>query len=194
MISGLFSWGREAAHSLPGEYFFYFIVYSILGWLIEGLYNRYSNGTFRKEGLMKGPYKPMYGFTPLLLLALGGTTMPLPLFLAAAFIVPSAVEYATGALLKLLFRRRWWDYTGQEFQLGGHICLLFSLYWWGLAVVCLVAVHPLMIHLYSLTVDVWSVLLPLVSLGFAADLALTFLIRRREAGVMEFGNEAGDVL
>ncbi|AKG37649.1 putative ABC transporter permease [Paenibacillus durus] len=190
-MSGLLSWGREAAHSVPGEYFFYFIVYSILGWFIEGMYNWYSVGTFRKEGLMKGPYKPMYGFAPLLLLALGGTAMPLPLFLAATFAVPSAVEYVTGALLKLLFRRRWWDYSGQEYQLGGHICLLFSLYWWGLSVVCLIAVHPLMIRLYTLTADIWSVLLPVAVLGFAADLALTFRIRRRETALPMLGDETG---
>ncbi|WP_254776485.1 putative ABC transporter permease [Paenibacillus sophorae] len=191
IMTGLLSWSREAAHSVPGEYFYYFIVYSILGWFIEGLYNWYSIGTFRKEGLMKGPYKPMYGFAPLLLLALGVTAMPLPLFLAATFVVPSAVEYATGALLKLLFRRRWWDYSGQAYQLGGHICLQFSLYWWGLSVVCLVAVHPLMTRLYSLTADIWSVLLPMAVLGFAADLALTFLIRRREAVLPALGDETG---
>ncbi|BCG58854.1 putative ABC transporter permease [Paenibacillus sp. URB8-2] len=193
-MSGLLTWSREAAHSVPGEYFYYFIVYSILGWFIEGMYNWYSSGTFRKEGLMKGPYKPMYGFAPLLLLALGVTAMPLPLFLAATFVVPSAVEYATGALLKLLFRRRWWDYSGQAYQLGGHICLQFSLYWWGLSVVCLVAVHPLMTQLYSLTADIWSVLLPMTVLGFAADLALTFRIRRREAGLPELGDGNGGAL
>ncbi|WP_025701190.1 putative ABC transporter permease, partial [Paenibacillus forsythiae] len=100
-------------------------------------------------------------------------------FLAATFAVPTAVEYVTGALLKLIFRRRWWDYSDKAYQLDGHVCLLFSLYWWGLCALCIAAVHPMMTALYLLTADIWSVLLPIVVFGFAADLALTFRIRRK---------------
>lgn len=45
-------------------YLFYFTVYSFLGWVLEGSYNLYSTGTFRKEGFLKGPFKPMYGCAP----------------------------------------------------------------------------------------------------------------------------------
>ena len=48
---------------------FNFILYSIVGWIIEGVYSYIITGNFKKEGFMKGPYKPMYGiaFTILVL-------------------------------------------------------------------------------------------------------------------------------
>lgn len=112
-------------------YLFYFTVYSFLGWVLEGSYNLYSAGTFRKEGFLKGPFKPMYGCAPLLLLTGQGIGLPLPVFLMLALIVPSAVEFVSGWLLKGIFRKQWWDYSGMPYQLQGHICLKFSLYWWG---------------------------------------------------------------
>ncbi|KWX89533.1 hypothetical protein AMQ83_00040, partial [Paenibacillus riograndensis] len=45
------------------------MLYSFLGWVLEGSYNLYSLVMFRKEGFLRGPFKPMYVFAPRLLLA-----------------------------------------------------------------------------------------------------------------------------
>lgn len=160
-------------------YLFYFTVYSFLGWVLEGSYNLYSTGTFRKEGFLKGPFKPMYGCAPLLLLAAHENRLPFPLFLLLALIVPSAVEFVSGWLLKGIFRRQWWDYSGMPLQLQGHICLKFSLYWWGLSVACIFGLHPLVHFLYLHMERVWMPILPIALLVFTADLLWTFRTRRR---------------
>lgn len=183
MILNLLSWAQEAAYGRSGELFFCFMIYSILGWLLEGAYNWATAGTFRKDGLMLGPYKPMYGLAPVLLLVLGGLRMPLPWLLAAALIVPSVVELASGVMLKALFRHQWWDYSAKRWQLGGHICLEFSLYWWVLSLITLAVIQPLVSGLYKLAVPVWGVLFPVVLVLFLADLAATFRSRRRAAEV-----------
>ncbi|MDU5111315.1 MAG: hypothetical protein E6248_12790, partial [Clostridium sp.] len=48
---------------------FNLIFYSIVGWIIEEVYSFIITGRFKKEGFLKGPYKPMYGiaFTLLIL-------------------------------------------------------------------------------------------------------------------------------
>ncbi|MBY9079696.1 putative ABC transporter permease [Paenibacillus sp. HN-1] len=161
------------------------MIYSVLGWLLEGTYNRVTTGTFRKDGLMLGPYKPMYGLAPVLLLALGGLRMPLPWLLVSTLIVPTVVEFASGAMLKALFRRQWWDYSGKRWQLGGHICLEFSLYWWVLSLFTLAVIQPLVSILYWLVLPAWGVLFPVVLVLFAADLAATIRSRRRAAAVAE---------
>lgn len=165
--------------ALADEYFFYFTIYSFLGWALEGAYNRYSQGTFRKEGFLKGPFKPMYGVAPLLLLAAKNLPVPLPVLLMLTLVVPSVVEYASGWLLETLFHRRWWDYSGMPYQLKGHICLKFSLYWWPLATACLYLIHPVLKLAYMSTQAWWTLLMPAAALLFAGDLLWTWRTRRR---------------
>lgn len=176
-----------AAVAVAGEYFFYFMVYSFMGWVLEGSYNLYSLGTFRKEGFLKGPFKPMYGCAPLLLLAAKDLQLPVPLLLVLALIIPSAVEYASGWLLKAAFHRQWWDYKELPYQLHGHVCLKFSLYWWGLATACIYLLQPVMEGLYTVIEPLWGMVLPMADLLFLADLLWTCRVRRRGLKGLELG-------
>ncbi|WP_286155010.1 putative ABC transporter permease [Bacillus sp. FJAT-27264] len=169
------------------EYLFYFMMYSFLGWVLEGTYNLYSQGTFRKEGFLRGPFKPMYGLAPLLLLAVRDLEVSLPIFLLCALLIPSAVEYASGWLLQKAFHKQWWDYSGMSYQLHGHICLRFSLYWWMLSVACMYVLQPLMVLLYRQVGVVWQIAMPLVILLFSADLLWTCWTRARGQKEMELG-------
>ncbi|WP_339302002.1 putative ABC transporter permease [Paenibacillus sp. FSL K6-2441] len=165
-----------------GEIAFYFLLYALFGWLLENVYNLFTQGEFWKEGFMKGPFKPMYGVAPVLLLWLvqvgGGHRLLLTGLLC--LIIPTVVEGVSGCLLLMLFGRRWWDYSGLCFQLGGHICLKFSLYWGVLSVFTLKVVHPLAEQAYRSVSPVWPVVGPALLLLFAIDLAWTCLTRRRE--------------
>lgn len=187
MIAPISSLGGYATVAIVGEYFFYFMIYSFLGWVLEGTYNLYSNGSFRKEGFLKGPFKPMYGFAPILILIAKDLALPLPLFLLLALIVPSAVEYVSGWLLKTVFHKQWWDYSRMPYQLQGHICLRFSLYWWGLSVACVYCIQPLLQLLYTRIQTLWGVALPLVSLYLLADLLWTCWTRYRAERELELG-------
>lgn len=53
MMTSIFSSSGDTAMAVAGQYFFYFMIYSFLGWVLEGTYNLYSNGSFRKEGFLK---------------------------------------------------------------------------------------------------------------------------------------------
>lgn len=179
MMTSIFSSSGDTAMAVAGQYFFYFMVYSFLGWVLEGTYNLYSNGSFRKEGFLKGPFKPMYGFAPLLLLIARDLTLPFPMFLLLALVIPSAVEYISGWLLKTVFQKQWWDYSEMSYQLQGHICLRFSLYWWALSVACVYGIQPFMERLYSLVQNVWGIIFPLAGLYLMADLLWTCWSRYR---------------
>ncbi|MCL6606080.1 MAG: putative ABC transporter permease [Paenibacillus sp.] len=169
------------------QYLFYFIIYSFLGWVLEGTYNLYSKGTFRKEGFMMGPFKPMYGFAPLFLLIARDLALPFYLFLLLALIIPSAVEFISGWLLKTLFHRQWWDYSGMRYQLQGHICLRFSLYWWVLSVACIYAIQPLLELLYLWVEPIWKLLLPAVACLYLTDVLWTIWTRRRGEKKLKLG-------
>ena len=36
-----------------------FLIYSFLGWILEGLFNRIKTGSFSKPNFLHGPVKPM---------------------------------------------------------------------------------------------------------------------------------------
>lgn len=139
------------------------------------------------KGFLKGPFKPMYGCAPLLLLAAKDLQLPVPLLLVLALIIPSAVEYASGWLLKAAFHRQWWDYKELPYQLHGHICLKFSLYWWGLATACIYLLQPMMEGLYTIIEPLWGMVLPMAALLFLADLLWTCRVRRRGLKGLELG-------
>lgn len=42
-------------------------------------------------------------------------------------ILPSVLELAGGWALYKLYHTRWWDYSDFPFNIGGYICLEFSL-------------------------------------------------------------------
>lgn len=167
---------------MAAELFFYFLVYASLGWMLEAGYNRITRGRFRKDGLMLGPVKPMYGLAPVVLVAAGGTDLPLPWLIVLALTVPTAVELASGLMLERWFGRRYWDYSGERCQWNGQICLKFSMYWWGLSMMILYFVQPLLEQAYAGLGTVWPLLLPVFAAGFLADLLWTFQSKKARRG------------
>ncbi|MEH7304015.1 putative ABC transporter permease [Neobacillus drentensis] len=151
---------------------FYFTIYSLLGWLLENSYNFFTKREFFKPNFLFGPFKPMYGFTPLFLVFLispetnGGAAILL------CFLIPTIVEYLTGALLQKLFNRKWWDYSDTPMQIHGHICLPFSLCWMVLSFICMKWLHPGIVTMYGAIEPFWSWVWSAIGLYFLADLVL----------------------
>lgn len=109
---------------------FNFILYCFLGWVIEEIYSFTITGEFKKDGFLKGPFKPMYGIAVTYLifckeiLEIRG----IPLILLC-FLIPTTVEYISGSALKYIFNESYWDYSNFKYNLHGFITLKFSLYW-----------------------------------------------------------------
>ncbi|MNO16668.1 hypothetical protein D3C76_63540 [compost metagenome] len=170
------------------EAFYYFLVYALLGWLLENVYSYFTRGVFWKEGFLLGPFKPMYGFAPLLLIMLidveeriwSQTAARWIAVIVLCVIVPTIVEYVSGYLLKACFGRQWWDYSGHVGQLNGHVCFKFSAYWGVLSLLCLYGIHPWLVQNYLKVQTIWSYASPAILLIFLADLAWTTSMRRRE--------------
>ncbi len=162
------------------ESLFYFLTYSVCGWILENVYSLITTGVFWKEGFMKGPYKPMYGVAPLMLLLFAGQAQDLWLMTVLCFTVPTAVEYVSGYLLQGLFGRKWWDYSNNRWQLNGHICLRFSFYWGVLSLTILRYLHPFMEKLFEVLRPAWEIAGPLLLLLVLVDFSWTCRVRRRD--------------
>ncbi|RAV05089.1 hypothetical protein DQG13_04210 [Paenibacillus sp. YN15] len=128
----------------------YFVCYAFAGWILESAYASLREKRFVNRGFLHGGYCPIYGAGALIIIAVSNWTLSLAVSAAVRYLLlfllsmalVSLLEYLTGAALQKLFHRRWWDYSGNRMNLGGHICLFYSLLWGALALVFAVLIHP----------------------------------------------------
>jgi len=133
------------------NYILYFIIYSIIGWLIEVMSFLVQDKKFVNRGFLIGPICPIYGYGVILIILIIGTdkTDLLSMFLKSIFIC-SILEYSTSFIMEKLFKARWWDYSQRRFNINGRICLETMLPFGIGATIVLYFVHPLVIKLVDM--------------------------------------------
>ena len=152
-----------------------FFIYSFVGWCCEVAFAACKTGQFVNRGFLFGPLCPIYGFGVVAALLLIEPIREhwLQAYLVAV-LVPTVIEYFVGWAAMKLLHTRLWDYSRMPLNVGGHVCLLFSLVW---GVGCLAVVYlvqPLVLKLLApLPVPVGWVLLALFGATALADLILT---------------------
>ena len=108
----------------------YFFIYAFLGWCLEVCFCSIQTGSFVNRGFLNGPVCPIYGFG---MLIAGSSLAPvrdnLILLFFGGMVLASALELVGGWALKKLFHTTWWDYSDEPLNIGGYICLKFSLAW-----------------------------------------------------------------
>ena len=127
---------------------FYFFVYAFLGWVAEVAYAGVMEHRLVNRGFLNGPICPIYGFGMLaLLVCLDGVAQglsgaaELAVQFAAGLTVTTLIELVGGWALYRIFHTRWWDYSMFRYNLGGYICLRFSLIWGVCSVFLVRVVH-----------------------------------------------------
>ncbi|MFZ3114873.1 MAG: phosphohydrolase [Syntrophales bacterium] len=112
-------------------FFYLYVLFSLLGWLLEVAFRSWKSKRFVNPGFLRGPYLPLYGMGALLL-ALAATHMneaELPVKVIIYFVITSGSEFLTGFAFEHFFHKRLWDYSQEPFCVMKHICLGFSLCW-----------------------------------------------------------------
>ncbi len=164
---------------------FYFTVYAFFGWILENCYNLITVRKFFKPNFLKGPFKPMYGFAPILLIFLITENTHWTMILFLCLFVPTLVEYVSGVMLEKFFHRKWWDYSKVPLHIHGHICLPFSVCWVFLSFACLKWIHPLIAQLYNLMEPFWTWSWPGIYLYFMVELMVA--IRKHSVSMVPEG-------
>lgn len=127
--------------------FFYFILYSFLGWCLEVVYHLTKKDGFINRGFLFGPLCPIYGIGALaLIILLEPLKSNLFLLLIGSFIFPSLIEYIVGFFLEKIFNTIWWDYSNDILNLKGRICAKFSIIWWIFSLMLLLYIQPVLIE------------------------------------------------
>ena len=153
----------------------FFLIYSCLGWCLEVVYAAATTGQLVNRGFLNGPVCPIYGFGMILVLFfLTPLEDSLLLLYLGGVLLPSTLELVGGWVLYKLYRTRWWDYSDRPFNIGGYICLEFSLLWGVGALLMVKAVHPAIAALVDIVPPlVGFILMCLLYAVYAADVVAT---------------------
>ena len=157
------------------QVFAYFLIYSCLGWCLEVIYAAVTTGNLINRGFLNGPVCPIYGFGMVIVLfALTPLSHSLFLLYLGGVILPSALELVGGWALYKLYHTRWWDYSDYPFNIGGYICLEFSLLWGVGTLIVMKLVHPIIANAVALIPPlVGLILMFLLYAIYAADTIAT---------------------
>ncbi len=130
------------------RYFFWFMLYSVGGWIMETLLFLIRDRKAVKRGFLFGPVCPIYGCAAVISQALIYDRIHnIFLVFLAGFFLCGVLEYGTHFILEKLFHAMWWDYSGRKFNIKGRV-YLNGLIVFGAGVVLIVKViQPLVIKL-----------------------------------------------
>lgn len=123
--------------------FLYFIIYSVMGWMMETVYCSLLERRFVPRGFLYGPMCPIYGVGVLMMICWFRPLMGNPVvFYLTATVCMSAWEYLVGWFLETTTHIKYWDYSQYRFNLKGRICLWVCLMWGVLSFLVLYFIHP----------------------------------------------------
>lgn len=152
-----------------------FFIYGFLGWCTEVAFAAVKQKKFVNRGFLNGPLCPIYGIGVITVVVIlePYTGNLVALYFLSALLV-TALEWVTGILLEKIFHHKWWDYSEVPMNIGGYVCIPFSIIWGAACVVIVKCIHPLVYKLVSL-IPVWldMILLAIMCVLLIADVCVT---------------------
>ena len=153
----------------------YFFVYGFLGWCTEVIFAAFKQHRFVNRGFLNGPICPIYGVGVTLVIACLEAFQPhLLLLYISSVILVTVLEGVSGWAMAKLFHNKWWDYSKLPFNIGGYVCLLFSLIWGVACVFIVYFVHPLIHQVLSLIPHTAGIaLIAILGIALLSDMIVT---------------------
>lgn len=154
----------------------YFIIYCILGWIIESGNVSIREKKWVNRGFLHGPYLPIYGSGAVVILHATVRLDHIVLIYLVGMVVATVWEYIIGVFMEQIFKVQYWDYSYRKIQFQGKICLVSSLFWGVLAVIMTEVIHEPVAHMVE-QID-WKYQLLFVEIVGGAMLIDTVIVGR----------------
>lgn len=110
----------------------YFIIYSLLGYIIEVLYGLITKGVIEsRQSFLYGPFCGIYGLGAILMLLpfkKHSKASKLEIFIGSATI-GCLIEYFISWFGETFMQIKWWDYSNYFLNINGRVCLYFGIFW-----------------------------------------------------------------
>lgn len=121
----------------------FYLIYSVLGWVVEVVYHVIKQGKIVNRGYLNGPVCPIYGIGMVAVITcLQQYSDNNYMIFIGGMVLATAIEFVGGYALFHFFHQRWWDYSNEPFNIGGYICPRFAILWGIGAVLVMNMIHP----------------------------------------------------
>ena len=177
----------------------YFFVYGFLGWCSEVGFAAVKERRFVNRGFLNGPICPIYGVGVSIVVAfLTPIKSNLVLLYITSVILVTLLEGVTGWAMDKIFHNKWWDYSDMPLNIGGYVCLTFSLVWGVACVVIMDFIHPFIHYLLTFIPHTLGiVLIVLLGITMFTDLYVTasaiFKFNKRLASMEKIASELHEI-
>lgn len=153
----------------------YFFIYGFAGWCVEVAFASVKERKFVNRGFLNGPICPVYGVgVGAVVTLLEPWKEHILLLYVASVVLVTFIEWITGYAMDKIFHHKWWDYSQMPLNIGGYVCLLFSLVWGIACVIIMKVIHPLTEKLTEIIpVPLGMTLCIIFTAVLAADIAVT---------------------
>ena len=167
---GLFSQGLTT-----NKLIWIFFICCFLGYIVETLYCLPKNGFQSRQGVLYGPFIPVYGFGGVFLtMGLSKLNSPniISIFIVSG-ILGAGFEYTYSLLQELLTGTVSWDYSDSPFNLFGRTSLLYGIYWGFLGIAWAKWAYPFMNRLIE---SIPSNIKGILTLGIVIFMTLNLML------------------
>ncbi len=157
-------------------YFTMFIIYAVLGWIMECILLFTEKHRFINRGFLIGPYCPIYGVGVVgVTLLLSRCSNNVILLFVLCTLLCGSLEYFTGYIMEKIFKARWWDYSSHRFNINGRVCLDTLIPFGVISVLVIKFVNPwLLDKLYLIPNNILNYLVISLLIIFIVDFLISF--------------------
>lgn len=128
-----------------------FVFGCFLGYILETVFYVIKYGEYvSKQGLLYGPFKPIYGFGTLLFTWIYYLVKKKTMirFFLVGTLIGSVFEYVSSWIIEVIFHSYVWDYSDFRFNINGRIYLPYCLVWGLIALLWGVIIYPFLKKIY----------------------------------------------
>lgn len=161
-----------------------FLLYSILGFLLETVRSFLVNSKFT-SGILYGPWTPIYGIGIVIMILISNYLFAhlhlsrwVETFITFVIItlILTLLEWIGGILIEKIFHTVFWDYSKEAFSIGKYISLSKSLMWGVGSILFIYVLKPLLEGVIKHIPIPVTIILTLLMLS---DFILTFVNKSR---------------
>lgn len=128
------------------ELIWLFVIGCLVGFVLETIWHFLKNGEWiNKQGLLYGPFKPIYGFGLIFIVLVMHNYRNKKFWqkFIIGVILGSSFEYFGSLFQEYVFGTSTWNYSNFNLNISGRIYLPYCLAWGVIAVFCVDFIYPL---------------------------------------------------
>jgi len=125
------------------NYFYYFIIYSIIGFFMETFFALVTKGVIEsRQSFLYGPFCMIYGVGAIAMIIILRNERRIPALFFGGLVIGGIVEYYSSLICEIMFGVKWWDYSNMLLNIHGRTCLFYLVSWGILGIILIKYVNP----------------------------------------------------